>query len=377
MNGPGALLGRVVGGLAGLWQTAILYPPGHPARIQAAERLGLALGDLLESRENLDVDLSRGRLRAGGGDWIPVGEGHLGGLVTAARERGVGEFRLSGSGARDLFVELVGALAGGGELPPLPVPAGEEEPAPPRAGEEGSPGEAGPWEPLVRRLAGLWGEIASARRFPDEEADRLVRGIAGLPGDGVVEPVRLVHGTGVPSPVAHALDTARLSYLAGRVLALEPEALRELTLAAALADIGMIHVPARLLEKEGSLSSDEFAIVRRHPVDGAEMLLATPGVPELAGVVAWQHHRQQGGGGYPACGGAPGLHPVTRIVQVADVYTALRSPRAFRPEVPEARARAILARLGRSSLHGGTVALLLERVAPLGLATSTPVPAPA
>jgi len=368
MNGPDSLLGRVVGALAGLWQSATLYPPGHPARVNAADRLSLALRGVLDAHGGLLVDLARGRLRVDGAGWTSLGDGHLGGLVTAARERGLREFRVSGAGERDLLVELVGALASGQPLPALPgVPGGQDD----AGGRREAAGAEDPWQGLLDRLAALWGEIASARRFPDEEADRLVRGIAGLPGDGVVEPVRLAGGrvaaAGTPSPVAHSLDVARLSYLAGRVLGLDPEPLRELTLAGALADIGMIDVPREVLSKQGVLTPVDFAIVRRHPVAGAEMLLATPGVPDLAGVVAWEHHRRRGGGGYPAVGGSERLHPATRVIQVADVYTALRSPRAFRPAIPEGRARAILARLARSWLDEETVALLLERVAPLGL----------
>jgi len=377
MNGTDPLLGRVVGALAGLWQSATLYPAGHPARVNAADRLSLALRGVLDVHGGLVVDLARGRIRVDGGGWASLGEGHLGGLASAARERGVGRLRVSGPRERDLLVELVGALAGGQPLPALPAMPGNELGT---GGTGKGPAPEDPWQGMVERLAALWGEIASARRFPDEEADRLVRGIAGLPGDGVVEPVRLAGGraavSGVPSPVAHSLDVARLSYLAGRVLGLDPEPLRELTLSGALADIGMVDVPRDLLTKQGTLTPVEFAIVRRHPVAGAEMLLATPGVPDLAGVVAWEHHRRRGGGGYPAVGGRERLHPATRVIQVADVYTALRSPRAFRPEIPETRARAILARMARSWLDEETVGLVLERVAPLGLApVEAPVPA--
>ncbi len=375
MNGTDALLGRVVGALAGLWQSATLYPPGHPARVNAADRLSLALRGVLDAHGGLVVDLAGGRLRVDGAGWTSLGDGHLGGLAAAARERGVREFRVSGPEERDLLVELVGALAGGSPPPALPGTPGEEKRIP-RSRDVGRVDD--PWRGPLELLGRLWGEIASARRFPDEEADRLVRGIAGLPGDGVVEPVRLAggraSGPGSPSPVAHSLDVARVAYLAGRILGLEPEPLRELTLAGALADIGMLHVPPEVLSRAGALTPAEFAIVRRHPVAGAEMLLATPGVPDLAGVVAWQHHLRRGGGGYPAVAGGGRLHPATRVIQVADVYTALRAPRAFRPEIPEARARAILARLARSWLDGETVTLVLERVAPLGL-VSAEVPA--
>ena len=366
-------LAQVVGALAGLWQAATLYPPGHPARVNAADRRSLALRGARDAHGDLVLDLAEGCLATReGAARLSLGEGHLGGLLAAARERGLDRVPLAGTGSADLLAGLVGALAGGAPLPPGIAAPGEE---PLRSVPAGPKPETG-FRPLLQLLANLWGEIAAARRFADEDADRLVRGIAALPGDGLVEPVRLVRRGAGPALVEHSLDVARLTYLAGRALGLEPEPLREATLAAALADVGMLEVPEGILGKKGSLSAEEFRLVRRHPVIGAEMLLATPGVPDLAGVVAFQHHQRRGGGGYPAVPSAGPLHPVTRIVQVADVYTALRSPRTFRPEIAEGRARAILERLSRTWLDREMLRLVLERVAPLGLVpAAVPVPA--
>ena len=60
------------------------------------------------------------------------------------------------------------------------------------------------------------------------------------------------------------------------------------------------------------------------------MLLATPGVPELAVIVAYEHHIRFDGGGYPALPRSWKTSLASAVTQVADVYDALRTDRPYR-----------------------------------------------
>lgn len=71
-----------------------------------------------------------------------------------------------------------------------------------------------------------------------------------------------------------------------------------------------------------------------HPVEGARMLLNTPGVPELAAVVAYEHHIRVDGSGYPSVPANWRLSLASRIVQIADVFDALRTHRPYRAGMP-------------------------------------------
>ena len=55
-------------------------------------------------------------------------------------------------------------------------------------------------------------------------------------------------------------------------------------------DIGKVRTPKEILNKPDKLTDDEFVIMRRHVVDGAEILRRTPEMPILAPVVAFEHH---------------------------------------------------------------------------------------
>ena len=64
------------------------------------------------------------------------------------------------------------------------------------------------------------------------------------------------------------------------------------------------------------------------------MLLATPQVPELSVVVAYEHHIRADGSGYPKVPKGWKLNLASRIVQVADVFDALRTNRPYRKALP-------------------------------------------
>ena len=97
----------------------------------------------------------------------------------------------------------------------------------------------------------------------------------------------------------HMVNVSILTMGQARGLGIDGPLLREFGLAALMHDIGKVRTPIEILNKPDKLTDDEFAIMKRHVVDGAEILRQTPDIPALAPVVAFEHHLRIDGTGYP------------------------------------------------------------------------------
>ena len=127
----------------------------------------------------------------------------------------------------------------------------------------------------------------------------------------------------------HMVNVSILTMGQARGLGIDGALLREFGLAALMHDIGKVRTPLQVLNKPAKLTDDEFAIMRRHTVDGAEILRQTPDIPTLAPVVAFEHHLRLNGTGYPAGVHRTALNLGTMLCSIADVYDAMRSQRAY------------------------------------------------
>jgi putative nucleotidyltransferase with HDIG domain len=104
-----------------------------------------------------------------------------------------------------------------------------------------------------------------------------------------------------------------------------------------LHDLGKIAVPEGVLRKPGALTAEEWAVMRRHPIVGAQIVAPLEFFAEGA-VILRHHHERQDGSGYPD-GLRGDLVPVgARIVAIADVYDALTSDRPYRARLSRAEA---------------------------------------
>jgi putative nucleotidyltransferase with HDIG domain len=120
--------------------------------------------------------------------------------------------------------------------------------------------------------------------------------------------------------------------------------LREFGLAALMHDIGKVRTPLEVLNKPDKLTDEEFVIMKRHVVDGAEILRGTPEIPALAPIVAFEHHLRIDGSGYPYGVSRPSLNVATMLCGIADVYDAMRSHRAYQQSFPTDRILQVLKR---------------------------------
>ena len=142
----------------------------------------------------------------------------------------------------------------------------------------------------------------------------------------------------------HMVNVSILTMGQARGLGMEGTALRQLGLAALMHDIGKVKTPPEILNKPEQLTDKEFEILKRHTVDGAEILRTTPEVPPLAPIVAFEHHLRADGTGYPRGVSRPQLNVATMLCGISDVYDAMRSQRVYQQAFPTDRILSVLQR---------------------------------
>jgi len=98
---------------------------------------------------------------------------------------------------------------------------------------------------------------------------------------------------------------------------------------ATLHDVGKLVIPSEILNKPGKLAPDEWELVKRHPVAGAEMLAEMTFPPAIIPMVR-SHHERWDGQGYPDELEAEKIPRSARILCIADVYDALTSRRSYK-----------------------------------------------
>jgi HD-GYP domain-containing protein (c-di-GMP phosphodiesterase class II) len=131
-------------------------------------------------------------------------------------------------------------------------------------------------------------------------------------------------------------------------------------LAGNLHDIGKLAVPTVLLDKPASLTPDEFATVRHHATVCETILHSVPGLDDIADWAS-QHHERADGSGYPHGLTNGQLSLGSRVMAVADVFTAITEDRPYRPGMTPARSTAVLRDMARNgSLDTDLVSLLLD-----------------
>jgi putative nucleotidyltransferase with HDIG domain len=140
----------------------------------------------------------------------------------------------------------------------------------------------------------------------------------------------------------HMVNVSILTMAQARALGIEGPLLREFGLAALMHDIGKVKTPPEILNKPDKLTAEEFDIMKRHTVDGAEILRTTPEIPVLAPVVAFEHHLRLDGTGYPHGVTRSSLNLATMLCGIADVYDAMRSKRRYQQAFPSERILAVL-----------------------------------
>ena len=127
----------------------------------------------------------------------------------------------------------------------------------------------------------------------------------------------------------HAQAIAEFAVAVGEELGLSGRELRATRMGALLHDVGKIGIPESILNKPGPLTDDEFTVMKRHTVIGADIISGIPGMEEVVALVRSSHERWDGRG-YPD--GLQG-NEVPRgayVIAVCDAYHAMTEDRVYR-----------------------------------------------
>ncbi|HKQ62661.1 MAG TPA: HD domain-containing phosphohydrolase [Candidatus Polarisedimenticolaceae bacterium] len=173
----------------------------------------------------------------------------------------------------------------------------------------------------------------------------------------------------------HTINVAIMSTTMSEALGFDPEQAHELSISALLHDVGKQAVPKEILNKAGRYTEEEFRVMQTHPVEGARILFNTPGVPEISTVVAYEHHVRADGGGYPKVPRGWKLNLASRIVQLADVFDALRTHRPYRPGLPIPKVVEMMKHDIGTFFDADLLQIFFERVISRGLPEAAGAPA--
>ncbi len=135
--------------------------------------------------------------------------------------------------------------------------------------------------------------------------------------------------------VNHSVNVSILAMVLGHRIGIPKKALGDLGLAALFHDLGMTKIPDGIRSKTRQLTDAEWASIKRHPLEGAKVLLGSDRIVDVvvrSMQAAFGHHMRHDRSGYPRLQGSEGK-PVsifTEIVSLCDVYDAMTSSRPYR-----------------------------------------------
>jgi putative nucleotidyltransferase with HDIG domain len=175
--------------------------------------------------------------------------------------------------------------------------------------------------------------------------------------DLVSEAFALVIDAKSPWTFRHSKGVADLSVAIARGVGYAENDLRDVRRAALLHDIGKLGVSSLILDKPGKLTDDEFAVMRRHPVDTRQILLRTGCFSHIADVASC-HHERLDGRGYDRGVAGPHLPLLARILCAADICDALSASRPYREGMPVERVLEIMGREVGSAIDADCYAAL-------------------
>lgn len=128
----------------------------------------------------------------------------------------------------------------------------------------------------------------------------------------------------------HSVKASALLTLFGVSLNLQAADLAVLSEGGLLHDIGKVFIDPEILDKADSPSAEEWEILKRHPLESAEIIRRTKGLSERSALVAERHHEWLNGSGYPHGLKGEQIDDLSLITALADTYAALTDQLPYR-----------------------------------------------
>ena len=137
----------------------------------------------------------------------------------------------------------------------------------------------------------------------------------------------------------HSVRVAEYSTEIARRADYSEQELQKIYITGLLHDVGKIGIPDAIINKNGKLTDEEYAIIKTHPEKGAAILQNIEKIPELSIGARW-HHERFDGHGYPEGLSGENIPEQARIIAVADAYDAMSSNRSYRRKLTQEYIRA-------------------------------------
>ncbi len=222
---------------------------------------------------------------------------------------------------------------------------------------------------LTSQVHTLWGDMlqpgTESTPIPTEHLAQLVHHITASVAASRASILRLAAVKDMDEyTFVHTVNVAIQAAALAEAVGLSKSDVHAIIEAGLLHDIGKAAIPPEVLQKKAMLNDAERAVVQRHPVDGAAMLIERRHHNPIAVIVAFEHHMHIDGTGYPAPRRHHRPHLASQIVQVADVFDALRTHRPYRAALSHDEATKVMWQSAGSKFDKDLLTTFFQSVAP-------------
>ncbi|XYJ10777.1 HD-GYP domain-containing protein [Telluria sp. B2] len=136
----------------------------------------------------------------------------------------------------------------------------------------------------------------------------------------------------------HSVSVCTLLVAFCRSRGMDDETIYQAGIGGLLHDTGKALVPDHILNKAGRLTDEEFALIRKHPRDGYDILRQTPEIGQIPLDITLHHHERRDGSGYPDRQAENQISDLAQMAAIVDVYDAITSDRCYHKGMPAADA---------------------------------------
>ena len=158
----------------------------------------------------------------------------------------------------------------------------------------------------------------------------------------------------------HSAGVAAVAVAVAELLNFSPRETQLMRAAGYLHDLGKLSVPTQILDKPGKLTDEEMTLVKAHPYHTFRILDTIGGMPQISEWAAF-HHERLDGTGYPFRHAARDLTLGSRIMAVADVFSAVAEDRPYRKGMSWEEALGIVQKLAAGGALDGDVVATLKQ----------------
>lgn len=165
-----------------------------------------------------------------------------------------------------------------------------------------------------------------------------------------------------PHTSQHSTRVTSLSSALAKALGLDDDDQDVLFISASLHDIGKVGIPDSILLKPDVLTDEEFAVIKKHPDIGADILKPIPPMARETEIIR-HHHERYDGKGYPAGLKGEEIPFLSRIITLADSFDAMTSDRPYRKGMSVENALEVIRRCKSTQFDPDLAEIFIKEVA--------------